>query len=408
MNEEILKKVTDHYINSGDFNGLPNSFNIDEISELINEGYIEILWYEVSVNPYIKGLPLTIPIEKQIEALIKDPESIVLYPSKKHLSSLELYHEKPFTNMLLNGEAQLKILFFSIEVLEYYFQNPKYEVVFWDYCGDIRFKDDGSEDSETLYIRDFGIGYKLENPIIKTAAIFLRDLSHLPCKDQKRWELSLLEDQRSCKINKPFYDNLILGKWTDSITIYNAILAEISVINDMCSNIGILKLFRRSYPIDDYSKRPNDYHTILLPTKKNYYAFISTLEKMVTHNINIKTFLVDLFPVYSIPRKDSNGKDKNSITMLSEWINRNIRGTTFDPNEVIIQPLKKIQKLRQTPAHELYENEYDEKVWSDQNKILEELYYSLSVLRQMLGNHPKNKSYVLPDYLSNSTKIAMY
>ena len=39
-----------------------------------------------------------------------------------------------------------------------------------------------------------------------------------------------------------------------------------------------------------YNEMPEGYRSILLPTLKNYYDFVLVMEKLVVHNISIKTF----------------------------------------------------------------------------------------------------------------------
>ena len=73
-------------------------------------------------------------------------------------------------------------------------------------------------------------------------------------------------------------------------------------------------------------------------------------------------FHIHLYHTYylliaKIERKDGDGKDKGSIVMLQEWLKRNV-SSNFDIDEVIINPIKYIRKIRQVPAHELTTNPF--------------------------------------------------
>lgn len=93
------------------------------------------------------------------------------------------------------------------------------------------------------------------------------------------------------------------------------------------------------------------------------------MEKLVVHNISIKTFQKDLLLIAKIERKDGDGKDKGSISMLQEWLKRNV-SSNFDIDEVIINPIKYIRKIRQVPAHELTNNKYDIDVYEKQKELM--------------------------------------
>ena len=111
---------------------------------------------------------------------------------------------------------------------------------------------------------------------------------------------------------------------------------------------------------------PDGYRNIFLPTLKNYYDFVLVLEKMVVHNISYKTFQKSAPYIESIERKDENGKDKMSLVMFDEWLNKNIR-TTEDLSKIIIKPLRNIRKIRQKPAHELTSHKYNIPIYKAKN-----------------------------------------
>ena len=117
--------------------------------------------------------------------------------------------------------------------------------------------------------------------------VFAGDLIELPCKMQSHFHSYYLENQDEYYPSGEFVKNLIYGEWIDTISIYQALTMEIHYINEMCTAIGIPKIFLKEYPMDArlQNERPNNFHTILVPTQKRYYDFIITLEKMITGNI---------------------------------------------------------------------------------------------------------------------------
>lgn len=140
---------------------------------------------------------------------------------------------------------------------------------------------------------------------------------------------------------------------------------------------------------------------------KNYYDFILVMEKLLVHNISIKTFQVDTGMIRSISRKNENGENKGSVLMLQEWLHRNVRAN-FDMDAVIIEPLRKIRKIRQSPAHELYSNEYDLDLFEKQKNIMEEAYEAVRAIRSLFMGHPLARNVEVPEYLLNGKEIVFY
>ena len=412
MKEKILKIITDYYLNSGDFNGLPLYYfdknYTDLICQLIDEGKVEVLSSAFVINPHIKAFRLNIDKEEQKKEVINNGDSVVLYPTEKYLKELNLNSEKPFTKMLLEGQGQLKIVFFKIEILETYFQDPRYKVFWYDYRGSIVVSDEFyDENLESEYIKDFGLGYHKEKLYEeRVVGVFLGDLAELSLNAQLKWKANYLENQQDYFINDGFYKNLILGEWIDEVSIYDAILDEMIIINKMCENMGIPHLFRKTYEPHTFEK-PEDYRIMFLPTLKNYYSFVLVLEKIIIHNINYKTFITTAKYIKPVERKDGKGNLKHSLNMMSEWLKQNI-STNEDIDKLIINPLKSIRKIRQVPAHEIYSNQYDKLLYKKQNEIILETYKAIRSIRLFFANYPGNQDIEIPEYLITGEKIRVY
>lgn len=322
MKQYIIDEITDYYLNSRDFNGIPlnriSNKNIELIEELINEEKIEIISSKFVINPHIRMYNLKVSIEDQKEALSEDIDNCVLYPTKKYLETLNLTDSKPFTELLMNGRNQLDIIFFKLDILESYFQDPRYHIFFGDYRGTIvtRDKHINGDYDDIEYIKDFGIAYHKNKKVKRCVGVFIGDLADLSLYDQMKWKKYMLSNQEDYYINSSFYKNTILGQWTDKISVYDAILDEVELINKLCDNMKLPKLFKTEFSNECYEDRPDYYRMMFLPTIKNYYDFVMVLEKMFVDNINIETFKSKGVGFKTVHPYDKKGK-KASIRMFS-------------------------------------------------------------------------------------------
>ena len=156
------------------------------------------------------------------------------------------------------------------------------------------------------------------------------------------------------------------------------------------------ELFSHAYGTG-YNEMPEGCRSVLLPTLKNYYDFVLVMEKLVVHNISIKTFQKDSFLVKKIERKDEEGRDKGIRVMLQEWLKKNVRAN-FDMEEVIIKPIKYIRKIRQVPAHELTNNKYDVDVYEKQKLLLR---YIRELIDLIISNRLEKKRVLASEYLAH-------
>ena len=157
-----------------------------------------------------------------------------------------------FENIYLKNRDILKPVYFNIQVLERYFEDPKYLIFYSDYRGSIIIDDDYSKDvSDRLeYLKDFGLAYHKNNRDDRAVVTFADDLIKLPIKMQSHFHSYFLTNQDDYYPNEGFVKNLIYGEWVDTISIYQALTLEIHYINKMCLAIGLPKLFIDEYPAD--------------------------------------------------------------------------------------------------------------------------------------------------------------
>lgn len=408
----VLDEIVKYYITSHDFNGLPvynmRHYDYKILCKLIDEGLIEVLSEKEVINPHIKGFDFNIPIEQQKENISKKTNYSVLYPTRKALESVPLDYTKPYSVLMQKGEKQFKIIYFNIEILERYVNNPKFLIMDNGYRGNIYPKDEYIEDKaiEDEYIKDYGMAYIDGEQLERAVGVFVSDLAKLSSQKQMLWKGFELPNQRKCKINSGFCCNLIKGEWVTEIWIFHALIEEMKVINEQCEHMGIPKLFNKTFGTH-YSQMPEGFRNILLPTLKNYYDFVLVLEKIVVHNISYKTFQKDAPHIRSIDRKDESGKDKGSLAMFEEWLSKNIR-TQENLADLIIKPLKNIRNIRQKPAHELTSNEYDITLYQKQFNLMNDTYTAIRAIRLFFANHPLAKDVKVPEYLVSGKGIVNY
>ena len=415
--ERILSYITTHYLESYDFNGIIVNqipeYDIEELVELIKEDKIFILSEADDINIFINRLNLYKSKEEQIKVIKTDNECIA-YPTKEHLKTIKINETNPFTKMLAEGNEQLKIVYFNVGVVELYANNPIYQIYDKGYGGTI-FLTNEEEVEDTIhseYIKNFGVAYpKNERPDADRAiGVFLRDLSNLNFEAQCKWRGFMLPNQEDFLINKNFVQTLICGEWASGCWVFDALLKEMEVINDMCDNMQIPHLFSVIYPQEVCQSL--GYRIILVPSLKNYYEFISSLEKIIVSNLNYKTFTTVSRGVCNIDRRREDGILKGSISMLEEWINKNYHSP--DPRtaeyfkEDVINVLKDIREIRQIPAHEFYGNTHDKSLYCKQNELINKAYRAIKIIRLIFNRHPSNKNFNIPQELLDENKINTY
>lgn len=136
--QAILEQLTDFYLSSGDFNGLPGStlikrFGSDDLLrnliELVEEDEASVVFGNVHPNPHIRALP-DIPKEDQVSKLrAGELSAACVYPLQKHLQEIvdrSQYENRPYVLVMALGTPQLDFRAFDLSVLEFYRNDPRY------------------------------------------------------------------------------------------------------------------------------------------------------------------------------------------------------------------------------------------------------------------------------------------
>lgn len=180
-------------------------------------------------------------------------------------------------------------VYFEVDVLDGYINNPKYKFYNKEYGGRISIKDDFIACKNLLSNPiDFGLAYS--NDMTKRAIVtFGHQLIALDKQDQHRWIKHILV-QNEYGANSSFVD-FVLGRSNNRFSIFRAVLEEISVINLICDENEIPRMFLKEF-IDKYEylsgynvnfSQQNLILCALLPQYQKYCA-----SNLTIHCLNIK------------------------------------------------------------------------------------------------------------------------
>lgn len=395
----MLALVIDHYRTSTGFNGLPVSTIehdlgappeevISALDLLIETGRITLTSERLDVNPFILRMPAA-PVAAQLEILRSGEGGLMCtYPTPAELEGTIEQAERlaiPYTSRLKAGEAQLQPVFFEPVVLDRYMRDPRFWVDFSDYTGSISTKSEHSLDEayperDKISLQTFGIGYRASG--LRVVAVFLRYLSDLTPEHQRIWQASEVSEE--CKIVGDYLRNAYEGEFSESISVYQALLLEQVAVNTLAAAAGFPPFFRETFE----GARPTAYHPLLIPTLRAYLEFVAVLDKMLSENINL-----DFFPAQMrVP--DRHGQRKGSISLLDEWVHTNWQSRGDDP--IVAAPLRRIRGERQRPAHQIEADKYDITFYDQQRDLIRDAWSAVNALRQILATHPRARGIKLP------------
>lgn len=432
LKKNIENKIFSFFIDSNDFNGIPlrqvskdfdieYSKSIDIIKELVKDDIISI---QSSTNSHIillQHYPLDIQLKILEEAkkskvshekfgkLTLTSESsefsICLYPSNNYLKSnreLDEFNNEIYTKQLALGEPQLKPIFFEIEVLERYANDPRFDFKFEDYSGQISCKYDENDEpivrkEDQVFVKTFGLGFDSHNN--RLAVVYLRYLKELTGEHQIYWR-SKENKETDCKVVKEYDENTIQAEWTFSYSVFSAFIGELNCLNKLCLLIFGKQIFKKSY---DKENRPREFTFFFTPTLKNYNDFVLLFDKMTSDNINKNFFKgeIELFELIELEDGKVEKKHKGTLRLFEEWLLEIYSVADEKILKDLFKPLKKIRRERQNPAHRISENVYDKKYVEKQKEMTSNAYSSIRAFRKIFQQHPKAKDFEIPDWLDN-------
>lgn len=431
MYKHLLNYILKFYINSIDFNGcrlhdlykrFPN-IKLLKISIIRLLQSKEIDLYYCDTNPYVKNFSLNIPRKKMIELIEALPETynfnkyykeisisditikvaeeqendplfpISLFPSskviKKYIKTKPKYlNLPPFNKMLMEGMPHLHFLYFRIDVLNRFLNDPRYTVHNYDYTGLIyyNFREDNNleKDMHDIYLSHFGIAY---NKITKENAItiFPHDLRRLSLKHQCYFYSYLLKCQNDYLPESDYYKN-VMGESSDGISIFDAFIQEMVLINQMFKIICGQNLFTKIATFNNTS-RPEYFHSFLAPTNITYCNFCRTLFRLVIDQLNKKAMLLFAKKLNIYYKEIEN---LGTMTLLQEIFNKGFQANNGEETGTKIINIWKteIHESRNIQSHSFIEDKYDIKIYTKYRKTLQEAYISIRLIRLVLSEYP--------------------
>jgi hypothetical protein len=415
--EHILKVITRQYLDSHDFNGLPiqkltEIFKVDwktikdSIIQLVDQELVGAIFSDTEINIHIIRIGFESK-ETQIEKLSSGNFAACLYPLPKHLKNAvkkENYPGRPYVLAMALGAPQLSFRSFDLSVMEYYRNDPRYRYENDDISGIISIKDEYYEtdlvpERDQVLLETFGISYDEENN--RAVAVFVRYLANLCPEHQQIWHARELDG--NYELHPDYLRNTILGEWGRGVSVFDAFIAEISLINKMGDAMGRPKLFRTNY--GDYGEnKPKEFGFLIRPTLAEYNRFIHLLDKMLSEDINKKFFMDNIQSQKEFERDDGKivVQNKGTLSMLDEWIRTYFKTEDWGYWDKAIKSFKKIRKLRQKPAHSFNKDEFDQKYIKEQREIIKRAYEGVRTLRSMLQNHRlvQAANIEIPDWLA--------
>jgi hypothetical protein len=187
-----------------------------------------------------------------------------------------------------------------------------------------------------------------------------------------------------------------MGEWPERPSIYESFVEEQHHINEMAVLMGRPPFWRAEFRADD---RPRNFGFLLRPTLNEFNAFVHTLDRMCSDNINVTFFRNDIELDEEIQRADGRleVRRKGSIRLLDEWLDR-VRFDDLEPRRLMIATFRRIRNLRNSPAHTLRPDEFDPTYIQQQRELMIDAYGAVRTLRLILANHPATRGYEVPEW----------
>jgi hypothetical protein len=410
----VYKRVVENYrsqIARETFNGI----KLQEINEclgdnilrpavvdLATERKLDVISSEIAINPHIKRLqPPNVDVQLQYFD-IREKYHTCLYPTPKTIEreyDLTFLNSKPFTLEIAKGRAVLEPTFFEISVLDRYRLDPRYEFAFHEYAGRIsmaaeHYASPATPERDKTFLRTFGLG--LDNESSPLVCVFLRYLSEMTPEHQQHWQTFV--SQQPARMHENYYKPSVLGEFYENNSGIAAIRISLDSINSICKEVWGAELFRNSFPKNvHYNLSP-----FMRSTKSDYLIFAHELDKLISENINSIFFHGKSEP-YTLTTYDDGiveRKPKGTLTQLEEWLfSGEISWHDIDPARCeIIEPLKRVRRLRQPSAHSLIENEFDARYTALRREILGGAVFALANITLVLRKHPRAPKFKLPSW----------
>jgi hypothetical protein len=404
--EALIETVAKFYLTSHDFHGvlrssLPEEFQTQDpekrsvLKLLVKTQRITFRTHDMDTNPAIKRLPDNSyrPILELVDKV--DLSYLTLFPTEaemSHRSGNVDPNRRPFTRFLEQGSAQLDYCCFDLSVLEYYRNDPRYYYKASDVEGHIFVAHDPStlRDSDQIFLQTFGFAY--DDAETRAVAVYVRYLSDLSDEHQQIWAAKLLS-RGSFKLHPDYYRMSIVGDWPTHLPILDAFLLELQHVNELCVLIGKPPLFRQTFE----DQKPPAFTFLFRPTTQEFNNFVHLLDKMMSDNLNKDFFKGDVAVEEEKQRAD--GKIEvvqiGTIRLLESWVSKKVQLPDPQPMVDALKAFREVRKLRQSPAHAVSGNVFDQSLIRQQRELVVRAYQAVRTVRLLFQNHPAAMDYVV-------------
>lgn len=399
--DHILNAVAEFYLASDDFNGVPldrlaPALQMDlaelrsQLVPLIHADLLAVLT-ELDGNPHIlsTGFP---DVATQVDRLSSNPSHTCIYPRPSVLTprvDRSRFQSTPYTLRMALGEPQLAYQAFDLAVLEFYRNDPRYTYYVNDMAGRICVKDeffqsDSMAEHDQVLLQTFGFAY--DDDMNRTVAVFLRYLADLSPEHQQIWKAKELAGDYM--LHPDYFESSYYGNWPTNVSIFDAYLMELCIINQMSEAMGRPPLFRRDFG-RALEGKPARLSFLIRPTCVEFNAFVLLLDKLLSDNINVKFFEDDVPTETEVERDDGKieVQRKGTIQILNDWVRSVFRTDDWAPWDAGIAAMKQVRKLRQSPAHAVNDNEFDQRFFKEQRELMLAAYKAVRTIRLLLANH---------------------
>jgi hypothetical protein len=221
--------------------------------------------------------------------------------------------------------------------------------------------------------------------------VFLKHLAALPGEHQEHWQGKLIDEKYALH---PDYVDVALGISEPKLSMFDAFIAELVLINQMCRRMGRPALFLK-VP-ESNASRPVDFKVPLRSSFDEFVGFVCALDSLMSENINRDFFLDDV----------AQAKKKGGPRLLEDWLTER-----FEPHKLMIQRLanqfKLVRRLRQRIATKTRGSAYNGESYKRQRELLTDSYQALRSLRTVLGRDSNAQSVSIPQPISDGDFLAL-
>jgi len=228
-------------------------------------------------------------------------------------------------------------------------------------------------------------GFCHDEDMNRAVAVYVRYLADLSPEHQQMWKAKELEGDYT--LHPDYYRNTIIGDWGERISVFDAFIEELQIINKMAQAMGREPLFR-----DDFAEeRPREFGFLVRPTLKEFNDFVHLLDKMISENINTDFFQNEVPYEDEVVRRDGKVevRPRGTLTILHRWIQKHYRTDDWEPINEMIETFKEVRKKRQKPAHAIDQNVFDQDYFHKQRALMIRAYEAVRTLRLLFANHPQ-------------------